>query len=169
MGDSNIIFADQTILPHFERKAFTIINKEKQYFEEYFKKKEEIDKLFENEEFKKDWDTFKRIVEKYKYKFNVDLPTILGYRNDGEFIGYFELDGKIYVICEEFFDTEEGIKVIQKILDFFEFDYTCKKCLVKRTCKVLDHAEECEGTDELYNNPFIYDLLAEIIGFSTSN
>ena len=165
MSNSNIRYADKKILPAFEAKALTIIKNEKMYFDAYLKKEDEIDELFNDKEFQKDLDIFKSLIKKYINKYNIDLPVVLGYKEETEIMGYFELDGKIYILCEELFDTEEGIKVIEEILDFFEIDYKCKGCIVRPTCKVLEHFDDCEGPDELHNNPFIYNLLAKIIGF----
>jgi len=155
MANQDIAIADQDILREFEKRAIQVIEDNKKHFLQY-------EELWNDEQFTSDNNTVVSIIKKYRER-DIDFPRLIGLQEGNEFIGYFQIEGTNYQVSEDFFDTEEGINVIKRILDLLDIEYNCKNCLVTPMCKVIEHAEVCEGADELYNNPFVYGMLKDIL------
>jgi len=156
MSNQVIAIADQDILREFEKRAIQVVKDNKEHFLQY-------KELWTDEQFTSDNNTVISIIKKYE-KRGIDFPRLIGLQEGSEFIGYFQIEGTNYEVLEDLFDTDkEGIDVIRRILDLLGIEYTCKNCLTRPMCKVIEHAEVCEGADELYNNPFVYGMLKNIL------
>jgi hypothetical protein len=160
---------DTELLKIFRREALRVIKEEKSVVKDYAGIRDHyydrVEQVKNDKEFEEDMEIFFNILKKYHHK-GIDLPTLLGYAEKEDNIGYIEIDGHLYAIDDVVFISEAGIDTIMEILDLLEFDYQCNCCLVRATCQKLNPNMGCKKIEEIVENDklslFVENVIATI-------